>query len=102
MHSRPCMYAPGPWGNCLDLDCAAQGGRCKYIGGRRGRSRCVCRIKEPSRNVAGADEGETVNELDLYRSHVAKLPECSEADFSNLLGRYRAGDEEAGRAITGG
>src|SRR5262245_48616374 len=99
MHSRPCVYAPGPWGNCLDLGCRNRGGRCEYVGGRRGRSRCVCRTEEPSRNLTG--EGEVVEALELYRAEVAKLPACADPDFSVRLGQYRAGDEEAGRAIIG-
>ena len=39
--------------------------------------------------------------LDLYRIEVSKLPEFAEPEFRNLLQQYRAGDEGAGRAITG-
>ncbi len=102
MNSRPCVYAPGPWGNCLDLGCRDRGGRCVYVGGRRGRTRCVCRIEEPSRNVADEGEEQAVEALELYRAEIAKVPACDGPDFSRRLVEYRAGDEVAGRAITGG
>src|SRR3954451_16513156 len=101
MNSRPCVYAPGPWGNCLDLGCQARGGRCVYVGGRRGRSRRVCRTGEPSRNVADAEEGPVVEAMELYRAEVSRVPACADPEFSNRLAEYRAGDEAAGRAITG-
>jgi DNA-directed RNA polymerase sigma subunit (sigma70/sigma32) len=101
MDSSLCVYAPGPWGNCLDLGCRDRGGRCEYVGGRQGRSRCVCRVGEPSRNVA-AGEGLAVEEtLELYRSAVTAQPECAEPAFSGWLRRFRDGDEAAGRAISG-
>jgi DNA-directed RNA polymerase specialized sigma subunit len=46
-------------------------------------------------------EGEVVDVLQQYRTQVAAIPACSDPDFTNLLARYRAGDEDAGRAIAG-
>jgi len=42
-----------------------------------------------------------VEALELYRTEVAKLLACADPDFSTRLAQYRAGDEDAGRAITG-
>ena len=39
--------------------------------------------------------------LDIYRTEIAKAPGCEGPDFSDRLIAYRAGDEVAGRAITG-
>ena len=40
--------------------------------------------------------------LEQYRIEVAKLSACADPEFSDCLQRSRAGDEESGRAITGG
>ena len=37
-----CIYAPGSWGDCLDLTCSRQGGRCQFVGGEWGREACRC------------------------------------------------------------
>jgi len=51
--------------------------------------------------VADAEEGPVVESLELYRAEVARVPACADPEFSNRLAEYRAGDEAAGRAITG-
>lgn len=95
-----CVYSPGPWGNCVDVGCGRNGGRCEYVGGRRARSKCVCRTREPSRNLG--QEGKAVEVMELYRAKIADVPLVTDPEFGDLLRRFRAGDEAAGRAISGG
>lgn len=39
--------------------------------------------------------------LELYKIEVAKLAPCADHNFSPRLALYRAGDEQAGRELTG-
>lgn len=100
MNNPLCVYSPGPWGNCVDVGCGRNGGRCEYVGGKRARSKCVCRTREPSRNLG--QEGGAVEVMDLYRAKIADVPKYQDPAFGDLLRQFRAGDEAAGRAITGG
>ncbi len=98
----PCVYAPGPWGNCLDLTCRQRGGRCRYVRSRRGRNRCPCRVAAPSRNVIPGEEVVAVQSpIQMYRSALSGQPECTDPWFAEALSRWRAGDAGAWREISG-
>ena len=95
-----CVYAYGPWGNCLDTGCRSQGGRCKYVG-PPGPKACRCNVAAPSPNRSDAAGGTVVEqELLLYRQQIDEQPICSELSFQENLTRYRAGDEMGARLIS--
>jgi hypothetical protein len=97
-----CVYAPGPWGNCLDLSCRQRGGRCRYVRSRRGRNRCPCRVSPPSRNVVQGEEVVAVaSPIQTYRSALGGQPPCADPWFADTLSRWRAGDDGAWREISG-
>jgi DNA-directed RNA polymerase sigma subunit (sigma70/sigma32) len=98
-----CIYAPGSWGDCLDLTCSRQGGRCQFVGGPGGRDscRCVPALPSPNRALAGLADMEMQTVLENYRRFVAEQPVCDGVFFAEALGRARAGDVNAARDICG-
>src|SRR5205814_3175785 len=96
-----CIYAPGSWGECLDLTCGRQGGRCQFVEGPRAPELCRCTAARPSPNLALREVARMETSLEIYRGCVAKLPACDAEFFSEALARYRAGDERAARDISG-
>src|SRR5579862_9284924 len=95
------MYAPGSWGDCLDLTCGRQGGRCRFVGGEWGRQACRCVPVTPSPNLIPLGDTHMETPLDIYRRVVGEQPACDAPFFSEALSRYRAGDEQAAREISG-
>jgi hypothetical protein len=51
--------------------------------------------------VAAAEGVAMTTALETYREAIAGQPPLAHPQFGEWLGRYRAGDEAAGRAITG-
>src|SRR5689334_18395181 len=96
-----CMYAPGTWGDCLDLTCSRQGGRCEFVGGTWGQESCRCVAVLPSLNRASQGLADMETPLETYRRIVDVQPACDAAYFSGAIARYRAGDERAAREISG-
>jgi hypothetical protein len=101
--STLCAYMPGPAGECINVGCRGRGGQCAYIGGKRGRERCRCRVGSPSENVAESElEVAVETAMSIYRQRIRELPACSADWFTEALARARAGDEMARRTIQGG
>src|SRR5690242_20082749 len=96
-----CIYAPGSWGDCLDLTCSRQGGRCQFVEGPRATELCRCTAARPSPNLASGEATRMETPLEIYRRHLADLPACDAEFFAEALTRYRAGDESAARDISG-
>src|SRR5262249_36884810 len=96
-----CVYAPGSWGDCLDLTCSQRGGRCQFVEGPRAKELCRCTAARPSPNLAFREVVPVESHLESYRRHLASLPACDAAFFGEALTRYRAGDEAAAREISG-
>lgn len=100
MSNPSCVYAPGPWGNCLDLTCAAQGGHCKYVG-PPGRNACRCVAAMPSPSRAGKERQMTVSTaVESYRQAINHIPQAT-TPLPDTLARARAGDEASIRELAG-
>src|ERR1700680_898887 len=101
MSSPACLYAPGTWGDCFDLTCGAQGGRCRYVGPPgRNAWRCIAAAPSPSRADFQKDTS-MATALDTYKRTVGEQPSCDDAWFAEALDRARAGETEARRQICG-
>src|SRR5262249_39372141 len=99
--SRPCVYAPGPWGDCLDLGCAAQGGRCQYVG-PPGRNACHCVAAGPSPSRAFFPKDQPMETaLATYKRIITEQPAIDDAWFAETLTRAKAGDHNARQKIAG-